>query len=115
MRGVGHDRHPEPFRDNRDVDPAVVEPGLRRERDAALALARALGLDRPAGAELEIVLVDLQIVQDHVSHVRRGRRTGSCASRPIYEFIDKQNEDAMRRASAWLTAHPEYRPDLNAE
>jgi hypothetical protein len=31
---------------------------------------------------------------------------------PIYKFINKNNEDSMRRASAWLTAHPEYRPDL---
>ena len=31
---------------------------------------------------------------------------------PIYRFINKQNEQSMRRASAWLTAHPEYRPDL---
>ena len=26
---------------------------------------------------------------------------------PIYKFINKNNEDSMRRASAWLTAHPE--------
>ena len=31
---------------------------------------------------------------------------------PIYKFINKNNEDSMRRASAYLTAHPEYRPDL---
>ena len=31
---------------------------------------------------------------------------------PIYKFINKNNEDSMRRASAWLGAHPEYRPDL---
>ena len=31
---------------------------------------------------------------------------------PIYRFINRQNEDSMRRASAYLTAHPEYRPDL---
>jgi hypothetical protein len=31
---------------------------------------------------------------------------------PIYTFINKNNEDSMRRASAWLTAHPEYRADL---
>ncbi len=31
---------------------------------------------------------------------------------PIYRFINKNNEDSMRRASAWLTAHPEYRADL---
>ena len=31
---------------------------------------------------------------------------------PIYKFINKNNEDSMRRASAFLTAHPEYRPDL---
>ena len=31
---------------------------------------------------------------------------------PIYRFINKNNEDSMRRASDWLTAHPEYRPDL---
>jgi hypothetical protein len=30
----------------------------------------------------------------------------------IYGFINKQNEDSMRRASEWLSAHPEYRPDL---
>jgi hypothetical protein len=30
----------------------------------------------------------------------------------IYGFINKQNEASMRRASDWLTEHPEYRPDL---
>lgn len=31
---------------------------------------------------------------------------------PIYRFINKQNEASMQRLSEWLTAHPEYRPDL---
>ncbi|HZR81005.1 MAG TPA: SRPBCC family protein [Candidatus Binatia bacterium] len=31
---------------------------------------------------------------------------------PIYRFINKQNEQSMQRLSAWLTEHPEYRPDL---
>ena len=31
---------------------------------------------------------------------------------PIYGFINRQNEASMRRASAWLTEHPEYRADL---
>ncbi len=31
---------------------------------------------------------------------------------PIYRFINKQNELSMQRLSAWLTEHPEYRPDL---
>jgi hypothetical protein len=31
---------------------------------------------------------------------------------PIYRFINKQNEASMRALSAWLTAHPDYRPDL---
>ena len=31
---------------------------------------------------------------------------------PIYGFINRQNEASMRRASEWLTAHPEFRPDL---
>ena len=30
----------------------------------------------------------------------------------IYGFINKQNEASMRRASEWLTDHPEYRDDL---
>src|SRR2546430_13177864 len=30
---------------------------------------------------------------------------------PIYKFINKQNELSMRRASDWLTRHPEYRAD----
>ena len=30
----------------------------------------------------------------------------------IYKFINKKNEESMQRASDWLTAHPEYRPDL---
>jgi len=34
---------------------------------------------------------------------------------PIYKFINKQNETSMRRASEWLAAHPEYRPDLAAQ
>jgi hypothetical protein len=31
---------------------------------------------------------------------------------PIYRFINKNNEDSMRRASEWLSKHPEYRPEL---
>lgn len=31
---------------------------------------------------------------------------------PIYRFINKKNEASMRTMSDWLTAHPEYRPDL---
>jgi len=31
---------------------------------------------------------------------------------PIYRFINRKNEESMRALSAWLSAHPEYRPDL---
>jgi hypothetical protein len=31
---------------------------------------------------------------------------------PIYRFINRKNEESMRRASSWLSEHPEYRPDL---
>jgi hypothetical protein len=31
---------------------------------------------------------------------------------PIYRFINRKNEESMRRMSEWLTEHPEYRPDL---
>lgn len=31
---------------------------------------------------------------------------------PIYRFINRKNEESMRRLSDWLTAHPEYRPEL---
>jgi ribosome-associated toxin RatA of RatAB toxin-antitoxin module len=31
---------------------------------------------------------------------------------PIYRFINKKNEESMRRLSEWLSTHPEYRPDL---
>lgn len=31
---------------------------------------------------------------------------------PIYRFISKQNEASMRALSAWLSDHPEYRPEL---
>lgn len=31
---------------------------------------------------------------------------------PIYSFINKQNERSMQAASDYLSAHPEYRPDL---
>jgi hypothetical protein len=31
---------------------------------------------------------------------------------PLYRFINRKNEESMRRMSDWLTAHPEYRPDL---
>src|SRR5512134_2807035 len=31
---------------------------------------------------------------------------------PIYGFINRKNEASMRALSAWLSAHPEYRPDL---
>lgn len=30
----------------------------------------------------------------------------------IYGFINRQNEASMAALSDWLTAHPEYRPDL---
>jgi hypothetical protein len=30
----------------------------------------------------------------------------------IYGFINRKNEASMRALSAWLAAHPEYRPDL---
>ena len=30
----------------------------------------------------------------------------------IYRFINRKNEESMRAISEWLTAHPEYRPDL---
>jgi hypothetical protein len=33
---------------------------------------------------------------------------------PIYRFINRQNEGSMRALSGWLSAHPEYRPDLVA-
>jgi hypothetical protein len=33
---------------------------------------------------------------------------------PIYRFINKKNEESMRRAAQWLSAHPEYRSDLVA-
>jgi hypothetical protein len=32
----------------------------------------------------------------------------------IYRFINKKNEESMRRAAEWLSAHPEYRSDLMA-
>ena len=31
---------------------------------------------------------------------------------PLYRFINKNNERSMQALSDWLTAHPEYRPDL---
>jgi len=31
---------------------------------------------------------------------------------PIYRFINKRNEESMRSAAAWLTAHPEFHPEL---
>jgi len=31
---------------------------------------------------------------------------------PIYRFINKKNEESMRRLSEWLTLHPAYRPEL---
>jgi hypothetical protein len=34
---------------------------------------------------------------------------------PIYRFINKKNEESMRRLSQWLTEHPEYRPELIAQ
>ena len=30
----------------------------------------------------------------------------------IYGFINRKNEESMQSMSAWLTEHPEYRPDL---
>jgi len=31
---------------------------------------------------------------------------------PIYRYINRKNEQSMRGAAAWLSAHPEFRPDL---
>ncbi len=31
---------------------------------------------------------------------------------PIYRFINKKNEESMRGAAAWLSAHPEFGTDL---
>jgi len=31
---------------------------------------------------------------------------------PIYRYINRKNEESMRSASAWLTAHPGFRADL---
>jgi hypothetical protein len=31
---------------------------------------------------------------------------------PLYRFINRKNEESMRALSSWLSAHPEYRPDL---
>ena len=31
---------------------------------------------------------------------------------PDLPFINKKNEESMRRASSWLSEHPEYRADL---
>jgi len=31
---------------------------------------------------------------------------------PIYRYINRKNEESMRAASAWLTAHPDFRADL---
>ena len=50
---VGDERHAEPFGDDRDVDAPVVGARRCRQRHADLALARALGLDRPARPGLE--------------------------------------------------------------
>ena len=30
----------------------------------------------------------------------------------IYAFINRKNEESMRSMSDWLTAHPQYRPEL---
>jgi len=31
---------------------------------------------------------------------------------PIYRYINKKNEESMRGAAAWLSAHPEFHPEL---
>jgi hypothetical protein len=31
---------------------------------------------------------------------------------PIYRYINRKNEESMRAAAAWLTRHPEFRPEL---
>jgi hypothetical protein len=59
---------------------------------------------------------------DHLGHVRLERlgpnRTmlyfdeEAEMDPEVYAFINKNNEDHMRAASEYLSAHPEYRPDL---
>ena len=54
--------------------------------------------------------------EPHPLRVRRALQPESAPFKwfegQIYGFINKKNEESMRRASAWLTEHPEYRPDL---
>jgi hypothetical protein len=59
---------------------------------------------------------------DHIGHVRLERLGPNQTllhfdeeaemDADVYQFINKHNEAHMQAASAYLSAHPEYRPDL---
>ena len=59
--GVVHDRHPEPI----GVAVQIEAPSSgRRQRHAPVALARALGLELPAGPRLEQRRVDIEVSRE---------------------------------------------------
>jgi len=66
---IGDDGHAEPLGDDVDVDAAVGGSRRGRQRNADLAFARALGLDRPTGTGFEGVGVDGQLSQDHARNL----------------------------------------------
>ena len=61
---VVHDGHPQQRRQCLHVNGVAVEQSPL-EGHAHVALARALGLDLPAGAAQELVALDLQRAADH--------------------------------------------------
>jgi hypothetical protein len=62
---IGDEWHAEPLGDHRDVDAAIGDARRGRKRNAELALARTLGLDRPTGSGFERGGLDGQLGEDH--------------------------------------------------
>ena len=118
--------YPGDERPQRPAAPRHLQDAVRSRGFRARARHR-----RQARARLHVHddLVDARQRPDRSRRARAARhRTARCSAStsattsqkapfkwfegPIYKFINKNNEDSMRRASAWLSAHPEYRADL---
>ena len=70
VAGLGHDRHAQPLGGRQQVEASVGEG------HADVGLARALGLDLPAGGVLELLCPNVKPIDDHVTIV--GATPGPC-------------------------------------
>jgi hypothetical protein len=69
-------------------------------------IGRTPGNDQTGRLRLEPAPAGTRLHFEERYHL--GRRPWSWLEGPIYAFINRKNEESMRRLSDWLTAHPEY-------